>query len=79
MEKEAATGNASLGADLMIGAGAIAAFLFGDPKKRRKIYYLAHQLPVFRMGTELCARKSTLLQHFEEQERAAARRDSATA
>src|SRR5690242_13947676 len=54
--------------DLLEGASAIARFVFGDEtaKSRRRVYNLADQkrddrLPVFRMGTQICARKSTLL------------------
>jgi hypothetical protein len=53
--------------DLVRGAGGIAMFLFGSDavKARRKVYHLANEaradrLPVFRMGQQLFARKSTL-------------------
>ena len=52
--------------DLLVGAGTIAVFLYGDAedpkKKRRKVYGLAESkaLPFFYMGREICARKSTL-------------------
>jgi hypothetical protein len=53
--------------DLVRGAGGIATFLFGSDaaKERRKVYHLASEgradrLPVFRMGQQLFARKSTL-------------------
>jgi len=52
--------------DLLVGAAAIASYLYGDDedpkKKRRKIYGLAESqaLPFFYMGREICARKSTL-------------------
>lgn len=60
--------------DVLRGADKIAEFLFGDPKQRRKVYYLAEigRLPTFRLGG-LCARKTTLLAYIEEQERAALR------
>ena len=56
--------------DLLFGAGAIAAFLFGGSEHRRKVYHLAQsgQLPVFRLGTHLCARRSTLIAWIEAQE-----------
>lgn len=59
--------------DLLTGADAIAMFLFGDPKKRRRVYHLAdgEQLPVFRLGNMVCARKSALLLWIEAQERRA--------
>ena len=56
--------------DLLCGADAIAAFLFGEPRKRRQIYHLAQKgmIPVFRLGATLCARKSRLLHWIEQQE-----------
>ena len=61
-----------LGDDLLRGAEAIAEFLFGDPRERRKVYYLTSegraQLPHFRLGTIICARKSTLLRWIEAPE-----------
>ncbi len=58
--------------DLLRGADAIAAFLFGSerPSGRRKVYYLAEtsRLPVFRLGSLLCARKSVLLGFVAAQE-----------
>lgn len=57
--------------DLLRGAREIAVFLFGDEKYARRIFHLhaTGKLPVFRMGTAgICARKSTLLRFFEEQE-----------
>jgi hypothetical protein len=61
-----------LGDDLLRGAEAIAAFLFGDPKLRRKVYYLTGdartRMPHFKLGAVICARKSTLLRWIEAQE-----------
>ena len=52
--------------DLLIGATAIAMFLFGTKQKRRAIYRLveARKLPVFTLGGTLCARRRTLLDHL---------------
>lgn len=62
----------NLGDDLLRGAEAIAAFLFGDPKLRRKVYYLTGdartRMPHFKLGSVICARKSTLLRWIEAQE-----------
>jgi hypothetical protein len=62
--------------DLAIGAPAIAKYIFGsdETKYRRKVYHLSAtgQLPTFRMGNELCMRKSTLLREVESREAAAA-------
>jgi hypothetical protein len=63
----------NLANDLLRGADQIAEFLFGNPSERRKVYHLAEKsrLPVFRLGSVLCARKSTLTTWIEEQERRA--------
>lgn len=51
----------------MIGADKVAEYTGQD---RRSIYHLAQtgKIPVFRMGSQICARKSTLLRWIEEQE-----------
>jgi hypothetical protein len=58
--------------DLLRGAEEIAAFLFGDSKHRRKVYYLVGdakvRLPHFKLGSIICARKSRLLRWIVEQE-----------
>jgi hypothetical protein len=56
--------------DILRGADAIAEFIFGERGSRRKVYYLAEcsRLPVFRLGSVLCARKSVLLQWISGQE-----------
>lgn len=60
----------NLASDLLRGADAIAAFVYGDAKLRRRIYHLAErkQLPVFRLGAVLCARRSVLLNWIADQE-----------
>lgn len=60
----------ALGDDLLHGADEIAAFVFGERGSRRKIYYLAEcaRLPVFRLGSMLCARKSVLMGWIAGQE-----------
>ena len=60
-----------LGSDLLRGADEIAKFLYGQPGGRRQVYYLAahSRLPVFRLGSVLCARRSVLMQWIESQER----------
>lgn len=61
-----------LGDDLLHGADAIAKFMFGDAKHRRKVYYLTGEapkgMPHFKMGSLICARKSTILNWIAEQE-----------
>jgi hypothetical protein len=63
--------NVKFAPDLLRGGAEIAEFLFDDPQQRRKVYHLAKtsRLPVFRLGSLLCARRSTLLEWVERQER----------
>ena len=63
--------------DTLEGAAEIAEFLFDDSSARgqRRVYHLVEssKLPVFRLGNIICARKSTLLAHIEDQEKEAVR------
>ena len=70
LQKDSAQpGTAALGGDILYGAEAIAEFMFGDRKKRRRVYNLADGgLPVFRIGANICARKSVLLTWIAAQE-----------
>jgi hypothetical protein len=56
--------------DLLHGADEISDFIFGKRGGRRKVYYLAEcaRLPVFRLGSMLCARKSVLIGWIAGQE-----------
>jgi len=56
--------------DLLRGAEEIAQFLYGDRELRRKVYHLVatSNLPVFKLGSMICARKSVLLKWVAEQE-----------
>ena len=56
--------------DILRGADEIAEFIFGARGSRRKVYYLAEctKLPVFRLGSVLCARRSVLLNWISGQE-----------
>ena len=56
--------------DMLLGGAEIAEFLYGDRNVRRKVYHLAEtsNLPVFRLGSRLCARRSVLLGWIIEQE-----------
>lgn len=66
----------NLADDILIGGAPIAKFLIGrsDQKAMRKLYHLtsevpeADRLPIFRLGGQLCARKSTLLTWIAERE-----------
>jgi hypothetical protein len=64
------TTDVNLADDLLVGAAAISEFMFGDRRKRRKVFYLAgrSRLPIFRLRSQLCARKSTLRKFIENQE-----------
>jgi hypothetical protein len=55
-----------LSGDILRGAAEISKFLFGEKNRKRKVYYLAARdiLPVFRVGSMLCARKSALTDWF---------------
>jgi hypothetical protein len=59
-----------LAEDLLRGADEIADFIFGARGSRRQVYYLAEtsRLPVFRLGSVLCARRSVLMQWIAKQE-----------
>lgn len=56
--------------DLLRGAEDIAQFLYGDEKLRRKVYHLVatSNLPVFKLGSMICARKSVVLKWIADQE-----------
>jgi len=62
----------SVASDILHGAEEIALYLFGDKKHRRRVYNLVdhNALPVFRIGANICARKSVLLAWIEAQEQA---------
>lgn len=61
----------TLSDDLLRGADAIADFLYGDARQRRKVYHFAEtsRLPIFRLGSVLCARRTVLLHWINEQEK----------
>ena len=60
-----------LPSDILWGADEIAEFLFLNRKQRRKIYHLVEtsRLPVFRIGSKICARRSVLIKWIEDQEK----------
>src|SRR5262249_25262544 len=63
----------TLADDLLYGAAAIAEFVFGDSRERQKVYGLieAGELPVFRLGITVCARRSTIWRSTAAREPAA--------
>jgi hypothetical protein len=77
LSREVADPNPDLAADTLRGAEEIGRFLFGKPGQRRRVYHLVEKsrLPVFRLGSVLHARRSTLLAFFSEQEQRNWRRD----
>jgi hypothetical protein len=52
------------------GAEAIAEYIFGDRRQRRKVYYLAEcsKIPIWRLGSTLCLRPSTYESWIKDQE-----------
>ncbi len=52
--------------DLLSGGRAIAAFIGVD---ERRLYRMADELPIFRLGGKLTARRSSLLAAIERMER----------
>jgi hypothetical protein len=60
----------ALASDILHGADEIAEFLYGHRKIRRKIYALveAKSIPHFRLGANICGRKSVLLAWIARQE-----------
>jgi hypothetical protein len=56
--------------DLLHGADEIAQFLYGSKALRRKVYHLAStsNVPTFKLGSMICARKTVLLAWVEAQE-----------
>lgn len=65
---------ATLHDDLLIGAAAIADFIYGSTeyKYQRRVYYLTtqskRQLPWFRLGSQIAARRSSIMTWIEAQE-----------
>jgi hypothetical protein len=66
--------------DLLRGADEIAGFLLGDREERRAVYHLwaTSKLPMFKLGSTLCARKSVLIKFIEDQERRSRKDEDST-
>jgi len=64
------TPQVTINEDLIEGAENIVAFMFGDRKSRQAVYALARKtdVPVFKMGRKLFARRSSLVAWLAEQE-----------
>jgi hypothetical protein len=63
----------SLADDLLIGAAAIAKFLYGSPEETRDVYRNTMGLPFFRHGGQIAATKSGLTREIRDREGAARR------
>ena len=52
------------------GAAAIAEYMFGDRRYRRRVYHLVQtsRIPIARIGSPLCLRPSTYQKWIESQE-----------
>jgi len=52
------------------GAAAIAEYMFGDRRYRRRVYHLVQtsRIPIARIGSTLCLRPSTYQKWIESQE-----------
>src|SRR6476646_7114332 len=74
-----ATTPPTLADDLLRGAGAISVFVYGTEEMRREVYRNVGGLPIFHIGSLLCARKSSILAHIAQQEAAAIERLATTA
>lgn len=63
----------TLADDLLVGAPAIAEFLFGDSRRHRAVYALkaTSTFPAFRFGRSLAATKSTIRAWIRKQEQRA--------
>jgi hypothetical protein len=59
-----------LSSELLRSASAISTYLYGSPDFRRRVYHLVStsRLPVFRLGSLICARRSTLDRFIVAQE-----------
>lgn len=70
MEGTNTTNEIPFSSDLLTGADEVAAFLFGSAKERRRVYHLVEtsRIPVFRLGSKVCARRSVLMKWVAEQE-----------
>lgn len=62
---------AEISDDIIVGGANISKFLYGDQKKRRRVYHLAErkELPIFWLGGIMHARKSVLRAAIAAKER----------
>lgn len=63
-----------LAADILWGAAEIARFVLGDPSRVKDVYHYLNKvapdrrIPSFRIGSLICARRSTIMRWIEAQE-----------
>jgi len=57
--------------DLLIGAHALAGFIFGDEDQWRKVYPLKRELGLFRLRGQICGRPETIKQRIADRENSA--------
>ena len=59
-----------IASDLLLGAEAIAEFLYGSKQARGKVYHLrrSSNVPIGYLGSQLCARRSRLTEWIKAQE-----------
>jgi hypothetical protein len=56
------------GLDLLVGARAIALYVFGDEEEARRIYFLKKELGLFRLNGQICGRPATINQRIAAKE-----------
>jgi hypothetical protein len=55
---------------LLVGARAIALYVFGDEEEWRRIYFLKSELGLFRLGGQICGRPATIDERLRAKEAA---------
>jgi hypothetical protein len=70
-DRSDASRSVPLSGDILYGAEKITIFVFGDRRHRRRVYNFVERaaLPTFRIGMNICARQSVLLEWIAGQER----------
>ena len=54
--------------DILFGARALAAYIFGDEEQWRKVYPLKSELGLFRLNGQVCGRPETIDRRIEARE-----------
>ena len=74
MPRKTGTGQPEL--HLLVGARALAQYVFGDEAQWRRIYPLKDELGLFRLGGQICGRQATIDQRIAAREAATAEVDA---